>query len=318
MKKEYCTCTARKKALPCARCDDSGVQYRDTPNETWCRECLSYFPVDGCDDCWGTGLTDTKIHALFGLFVYPDMTYEEILANKVIYTRCKSAVFAMLYGGEGFTLKSRLGVEIEVADAAYAQFCRRYPGVGANRQKIIDMFCTLTQPNGIGSKVEWKEPQDYIESMFGFRRYFTLENKIAKALFELANSPPASWKNIKIKVVRRDREQTAMGAVQSALYGATFALQSSNMRAAANHVIQSSGAQITKLVQRKIWDIQPSGVHEWYVQPMNIHDEIMCPTKPEFIDRVAQIVNDTVESLRAKVPLIKIVWEKAMKTWAEK
>lgn len=263
-------------------------------------------------------MTGKKIHGLFGVFVYPHMTYEEILADKEIYTRCKSAVFAMLYGGEAHTLKERLGVPIETAEKAYEQFGRRYPGVAIARRKIIDMFSALRQPRGIGTAVEWHDPADYIESMFGFRRYFTLENRIIKALFELAQAPPADWKAQKVKVQRRDREQTAMGATQSALYGAAFALQSSNIRAAANHVIQSSGAQVTKEVQRKIWDVQPPGVSEWLVQPMNVHDEIMCPTRPDYVDRVKCIVDTTVESFRPKVPLIKMEWDTTLTSWADK
>lgn len=263
-----------------------------------------------------------KIHALFGIHVFPDMTYEEILATEGTkddrYTRCKQAVFAMFYGGEGFTLKDRLGVDIETADKAYQAFCKRYKKVGIERKKVFDMFCSMRQPGGLGSKVEWFEPSDFIESMFGFRRYFTLENTICRTLFGLANKPPKEWKDIKIRVQRRDRLQTAMGAVQSALYGASFMLQAGNMRAAANHVIQSAGAQVTKKVQRNIWDIQPAGVGPWIVQPMNIHDEIMCPVKPGWEPKVKEVVDRVVESIRPKVPLIKMEWVTGLKSWAEK
>ena len=47
----------------------------------------------------------------------------------------------------------------------------------------------MRQPGGIGSKVEWHEPADFVESMLGFRRYFTLENRICKTLFDLADDP---------------------------------------------------------------------------------------------------------------------------------
>ncbi len=268
-------------------------------------------------------LTGKKIHALFGVHVFTDMTYEEILATAGTkddrYNRCKQAVFAMFYGGEGFTLKDRLGVDIETADRAYAAFCKRYRQVGVARKKVFDMFCSMSQPGGIGSKVVWTDPKDYIESMFGFRRYFTLENRICKALFDLSNKPPKDWNDKLLgKVVRRDRQQTAQGAVQSALYGASFALQASNMRAAANHVIQSAGAQITKGVQRKIWDIQPSGIHKWLVQPMNIHDELMCPTDPSVSKLVHTVVDTAVEALRPKVPLIKMEWSEKLNSWADK
>lgn len=262
--------------------------------------------------------TGKKIHALFGVFVYPHMTYEEILKNDDIYKRCKSAVFAMLYGGEGFTLKERLGVDIETADKAFDLFCRKYKQVGANRRRIEAMFCSMRQPGGTGRRVEWHQPHDKIESMFGFPRYFTLENQICKALYDLANDPPKDWKQFDKKVIRRDREQKAEGAVRSALFGAAFALQASNMRAANNHVIQSSGSEITKEVQRKIWDVQPSGVNDWVVQPFNVHDEIECPCKNEVVDRVKVVVNKTVESYRDRVPLIAMEWKTDMNSWADK
>ena len=179
----------------------------------------------------------------------------------------------------------------------------------------------MRQPNGIGTRVIWHDPAEYAESLFGFRRYFHLENQITKELFVIANSPPDDWKNITIKVKRRfdsDREQTASGAVQSALYGAAFGVQASNMRAGMNHVIQSSGAQITKNVERKIWDIQPHGFNEWIVQPCNVHDEIITPTHPDYVDVVNKVVNEAVESFRSKVPLIAMEWKDHINDWSEK
>jgi DNA polymerase I-like protein with 3'-5' exonuclease and polymerase domains len=180
------------------------------------------------------------------------------------------------------------------------------------------MFQSMKQAGGVGTAIEWNDPAEYIESMFGFRRYFTLETQVSKTLFNLARRPPKHLRGIKGKVMRRDREQTTSGAVMSALYAAAFALQASVTRAAGNHVIQSSGAQITKKVQRNIWDIQPHGVSEWLVQPMNIHDEIMCPTHPSKTDELKKVVDLTVESFREKVPLIKMEWETGLKSWADK
>jgi hypothetical protein len=312
-------CTRGDKRPECPRCKGEGVVDRYTEAETWCRECLSWHPKEGCDDCWGTGLCDTKIHALFGQFVYPDMTYDEIMRDKDKYTRCKSAVFAMLYSGEGYTLQDRLGVAIEVANAAHARFCSKYPGVGAAQRRIEAKFCTLRQDD-LTQRITWSEPADYIESMFGFRRYFTLENKISKELFDLAQAPPSSWRRLNLRVTRNPRkgEQTAGGATQSALFGAAFALQASNKRAAGNHEIQSSGATVTKDVQRRIWDFQPAGVGRWLVIPINVHDEIMAPTVPELVDAVKAAVDAAVESYRGRVPLIKMEWSTHMESWAEK
>jgi hypothetical protein len=275
-----------------------------------------------CSDCGGEGKCSQKIHALFAMSLFPGKTYEEIILSKGsktldMYDMGKRGVFALMYGGNESTLVTKLGVSMDVAKKAYTLFISRYLGVGHARQKIFDMFCSMKQEGGIGTRVVWHEPSEFVESLLGFRRYFTLENTICRTLFELGSKPPKEWKKINIKVVRRDREQTAYGALQSSLYAAAFGIQASNMRAAANHVIQSSGAQITKRVQRRIWDVQPHGSHEWLVQPMNIHDEILCPTKPEISARVKEIVDGTVAEYRKQVPLIGLQWQR-MNTWADK
>jgi hypothetical protein len=267
-------------------------------------------------------MSGKSLHGIFGTFVYPGKTYEDILASKGkqfdMYTRAKSAVFAMLYGGTEHTLKERLGVELEAATDAMHRFARAFPGVGQRRQEIFSKFASMRQPGGIGSAVEWHEPADFVESMFGFRRYFTLENMICKTLYDLAQSPPKEWRSIKIKVQRRERMQTAAGAVQSALFGAAFAIQAANMRAAGNHVIQSSGAQVTKRLQRRIWDLQPSGVEKWLLQPMNIHDEVMVPVLPELTQKLKETVDGVVQEYKQRVPLLEMEWVTGLKSWADK
>lgn len=288
------------------------------------------FEVVLADACYGDPelradlISGKKIHALFGEYLFPHLTYEQIMESKGLpneqdkYSLSKNGVFAMLYGGEAFTLTTRVGVTQQAADEAYHRWCQRYKVWGQKRKEYFDMFCSMRQPNGIGSKVEWSDPHDYIESMFGFRRYFTLENRICKALFNLAESPPKHWEELKMRVVRRDREQTACGAARSALFAAAFALQASNMRAAANHVIQSSGSSITKALQRRIWELQPVGISDWKVQPLNVHDEIMCPAHPDAVPMVRQIVESFVKEMASQVPLIEIDWSDKLKTWADK
>ncbi len=276
-------------------------------------------------DLHQTLLDGKKIHASLGVELYPHLSYDEIVASDGakapdidFYTRSKQGMFGFLYGGDHSTWNKRLNIPADQAHKAYDKWCAKYPGIGRSRMRIQNDFCSMRQPDGIGKQVIWHEPKDYVETFLGFRRYFTLENRICKALFTLANKPPAAWRNCQIKVVRRDRMQTAGGAVQSALFGAAFQIQAANMRAANNHLIQSAGAQITKETQRRIWDLQPAGVNEWRVAPMNIHDEIMCVTHPDFKQAVAERVRDTVESFRPQVPLIGIKWNLNMEHWAEK
>jgi DNA polymerase I-like protein with 3'-5' exonuclease and polymerase domains len=266
-----------------------------------------------------------KIHALFGLHLFPGKTYEEIMASKGehdnvknLYDRSKRGVFGIAYGGNEHTLMTRVGISEEGAIRGYKSWIGEYKVWAAARERDQRMFCSMTQPGGIGTQVVWKDPAEYIESLFGFRRYFHLENQIVKVLFDLANDPPKDWKYYKVKVVRRDREQTASGASRSALFAAAFNVQASNMRAAGNHRIQSSGATLTKGLQRVIWDLQPCGINRWHVQPMNIHDEVMCPALKHLRPVITKVVNNFVESYRDRVPLIEIDWGEEIQTWADK
>ena len=268
-------------------------------------------------------LSGKKIHALFAMALFPGKTYEEVIASDGssfdMYHKGKTAVFRMIYGGGWEGLADALGIPEDAARAAFDSFGQRYKGVEKAREKTFDSFCSMRQPAGVGSAVIWHEPAEYVESFLKFRRYFTLENTIAKALFDLARKVPAAWRKTDIKVMRRPgRIQTAGGAVSSALYGAAFGIQAANMRAAANHEIQSPGGQITKAVQRRIWDLQPSGVHELLVAPANIHDEIMCVTQPGSVKQVTEVVRESVESYRPQVPLIGMSWFESMANWAEK
>jgi hypothetical protein len=269
-------------------------------------------------------LRGKKIHAIVGMYFFPGMSYEDICATDGLggaddkYTRSKQGVFAMLYGGEAYTLSNRVGIPEADADEAYYRFTQDYPDLGKARSKISGMFQALSQPGGIGSKVEWQEPHEYIESMFGFRRYFNLENDIIRALFALAEDPPEAWNAVKLKVVRRDRVQTATGACKSALYAACFAMQGANMRAAGNHVIQSPGSTMTKELQVRLWGLQPSGVQDWHIMPMNIHDEVLAPTLPSLSPKVQNIVAEFIEEYKQFVPLLGIDWKSNITDWSEK
>ena len=142
-----------------------------------------------------------------------------------------------------------------------------------------------------------------------------------EALYNLAQKPTLEMKRVGrlIKVKRRDRLQTGSGALQSAVFAAAFSLQSSVIRAASNHVIQTPGAEMTKILQARIWEtIQPSGINEWYVMPFNVHDEIECPILPRYQEVLKKIVNDFVEEYKKYVPLLKMDWKQNLKSWGDK
>jgi DNA polymerase family A len=276
----------------------------------------------GCKECNETGKHRQTLHGLFGTFLYPGKTYLDILLTKGtsddLYTKSKSAVFTKLYNGTPFSMKERLGIPIEQGQKADEMFESRFRKVAIERKKVNDRFQSMRQVGGIGSKIEWNEPAEYVESIFGYRRYFNLENQICKILFDLAEKPPKSWTSLKINVIRRDREQSVSGAVRSALFAAAFQIQSAASRAAGNHLIQSSGATITKALQCDIWSLQPSGISDWIVMPLNIHDEIKCPSKPDMVSKIKNIVDIFVKEYKKKVPLIEIDWSNKLNSWADK
>lgn len=260
-----------------------------------------------------------KIHVLFAEMMFPDSSYEDILESKGtdndMYGKGKAGVFGDMYGGDWNTLVNRLGMEEEHAKQTTENWRNKYKGAARYRDEMHDRFASMKQPGGIGTRIQWHEPDEYVETLNGFKRYFTYENKICKMLFELANDPPKSWTICNQVVVRRDRQQTASGAARSAVFAAAFNVQAKNLRAAINHVIQGTGAKITKQVQRRIWDLQPPGVHPLQVKLMNVHDELLCVHRKELTSRIREIVLDTVDEDRTIVPLLDITWETDLKCW---
>lgn len=263
-----------------------------------------------------------KVHGLMGMELFPGTTYEEILASKAqtpdMYDTGKKGFFLKIYFGNAHTFNTKLGRPMDIAEQADMNFNRKYPGVKKFQDSVISRFTALTQPGGIGTKIDWRDPAQFAETFLGFKRYFTLENRVIRALFQMAQNPPKWMKDAKIRVTRRERIQTAGGATQSALYAAAFGLQSANIRAAGNHYIQSVGAEITKAVQHSIWQLQLCGVNGWIVQPMNVHDEIACPTKPGYESIVAKKVAEAVTEYKKHVPLLGMDWVTGAVNWAEK
>lgn len=284
-------------------------------------ECPDCFGV-GCDFCKEKGTIIAKIHALFAQELFPELTYRQIMESKGkekdYYTDGKRGLFALFYGGNEQTLVERIGVEEQVALAAILNFASRFPGIQRFQDSIREKFCSMTQPGGIGSKVIWQDPAEYVESMFGFRRYFDLENKVCRELFNLSENLPEEWKSMRLKVVRRDREQKVGSAIMSALFAAAFNIQGQNMRAAANHLIQSPGADMTKRLQCRLWNVQPVGISDWCVQPLNVHDELMTPCTNNVSSVCAEIVKDFIEEYRKHIPLLDMTWQTNIPSWAGK
>ena len=273
----------------------------------------------GCKKCNETGEEEIKVHAVFGTHFFPGKTYQDIRRSDGqvpdYYTVCKSGFFAWLFAGTEYTFEQNLGIPREQARKGIKSFEASYPEVLRKRTEAMTKYAPISQPEGIGTKPQWSEHETGVKTLLGFERRFDLELQVIKVLFELVEDPPEKW-DIEGSVYRRDRKQTKLGALRSALLGAAFAIQGKMARVGINHPIQGTGAQITKIIQNRLWALQPSGYHPWVVIPMNSHDEIMVPnTCPK---QVSEVVQETVKEYRSIVPLLKMDWQEVMSTWADK
>jgi hypothetical protein len=259
--------------------------------------------------------TGKKIHAIYGSIML-ELEYDVVKKNKGTYTDSKRAFLGRLYGAQDPKVSKVLNISLEQVRRNEAKLAGRYPGIGRARQETADKFCSMRQVGEVGSRIEWRDPAEYEESLLGYRRYFTLENKIVRALFDLASHAPEELRTGGSCQRTKGRAQTLGGAAQSAIYACAFGIQASAMRQAANHRIQSTGARITKELQADIWDHQPCGIHQWIVRPMQIHDEVQCP-RSRSVD-----LRGTVKALlarhRTRIPLLEMAWMQGLKSWAEK
>ena len=269
-------------------------------------------------------LKGKKIHALLAEAMYENVSYDEIIKYKKIsedeplgyYARGKRAFFARLYGALIDLLCKILWLTEDQVWKGLKYFFTKYKGVKESQDKTYADHQALIQEGGIGTRIVWKEPKEYVESFLGFKRYFRLEYDICKTLFDMAQNLKVSSR---MKVVRRDRMQTAGGATRSAIYAAAFNIQSQIMRSAVNHKIQSPGGQTTKNLQWELWDtFQPFGCQKWHIMLFNVHDELMVAHLEELGQKIEKVVNSFIEKMKNKIPLIAMEWKINLKHWGEK
>ena len=261
-----------------------------------------------------------NLHGIFASCLESSKTYEEIMeAKEAKIPWAKSVVYASSYGGTPEGIAKRLGLEPEIAINAYNIMMERYPQMGHTRKTITDRFSSLRQM-GEG-KIEHHAVETFVESMYGFRRYFDTEYEIQDLILGLIERMPTAWTNCESKIVRdtkKNRVQTISGASSSALYGGAFSVQNRVIRAALNHLIQSASRTITMGLHYRVWDLQPRGIRPFKLCLMSIHDELQVVSPPEMADEVFGAAAGYLEEVEARVPLISLEWASDLKSWADK
>jgi len=256
-----------------------------------------------------------SLHGLMAAELF-DTTYEEIMKNKdERYDKAKSCVYLMVYGGSAPKMAETTGLSVEVCQNAINNFLAKYAKMGVERQVVEDRFKSLTQ--GEDRRFEYNPPEDpYVESIFGFRRYFTNEYAIQKTILDVMENMPQSWQDLQMNVMRKEgRVQSLSGAICSALIGSAFSIQNRIIRAAMNHLIQSVGRSLTLGLQYNIWENQPQGIHDYKLCVMGIHDESAVACLPEMVEPVKQTVVDTIAEQSERITLIAMTWASGLPNW---
>lgn len=266
-----------------------------------------------------------SLHAMFAAELF-ETTYEEIMSSYKAnhdprYGKGKSAVYLTLYGGTFATLAKNCGVDEAIAEKAYNKMIQKYPQMGSTRKAITAKFSSIT--SNADGHMQFKLPDEqFIGSIFGFKRHFNAEYLAQKMIWDTVKNLPDKWRKLTLKVQRdrknENRIQTICGAVQSALYGCCYSIQNQIIRASNNHVIQSTGRHLTVGMQSYLWQLQPHGIHPFELTLMSIHDELAVCSPEELVEKIKERVIQKVARQREHVPLTSIEWFTNNANWAEK
>jgi len=260
-----------------------------------------------------------SLHALMAAELF-ETTYEDIVANKDNdpedrYGRAKSAVYLMAYGGTVETMAKNLSIDLETCKRGFKNFMSKYANMGVARKAIETRFTALQQ--GPDRRIRFEMPEEiFIETIYGFRRYFHNEYAVLRMIFELASNAPEEWTNLRMNVQRTEgRVQSVGGSIISALYGASFSVQNRIIRASMNHTIQSVGRTLTLGLQHDIWKLQPQGIKPLRIRVMTIHDESLVVGSPETALEVRETVRSTIRKQAERIPLISMGWATGLDNW---
>ena len=222
-------------------------------------------------------------------------------------------------GGDWNTLVQKLGVSEARAKAAYADFVKRYPGIGKARNKTFDAFCSMRQPAGIGSAVVWASPAEYVETFLGFRRLLFTGKQDLQGPVRAGPQRSGTLAGVTGQgQCRAIACRLAGGAVSSAASMVPPSKCRPPTCGPPRTTKSKAPERITKSVQRRLWDLQPAGVHPLMLAPLNVHDKLMVVAMPSIVPGITESVREVVESFRGHVPLIGMTWYEGMDNWAEK
>ena len=231
-------------------------------------------------------------------------------------TETKAIVFGSAYGASAYKIAETVNITLEAAEELLYNFYEKYSGMRDFKEEMQDTFCT-------GDTEDWTK--DSVEKMrrsvvdtFGYERSFDFETETAILFWKMAFSKSKSFKEIfwkleDYKLTRRDEKgpQNVQRCVMSAFLGAALTIQGAVARSATNSIVQSSGAQTTKMLMVHLWE-------KFGVPMLNIHDEVIIPQGYEHLNKaILEEVQVFIKSLLWKFPYLAMDF-KEIGNWSER
>jgi len=240
---------------------------------------------------------------------------DEIFINKC-RNQTKRIVFGILYGAAAPKINEVLEFEIndprgqEVLDA----FFERYKGAGAFRKSEEKRFLTADVERWTNDSVSRMARSS--TNLAGSTRHFDFECDVAAVLWQVGRNF-AKFVDCALiptgTIIRQDikGQQSIKGAVQSAFLGGAMAIQATVCRAAINDPIQSTGAELCKMLMAELWFAMHAPI-------LQIHDEYAAARHRNWLQQLAaRIIDAFMDKWRPVVRHIGLDY-KETELWADK
>lgn len=206
----------------------------------------------------------------------------------------------------------------EKAKAIHEAFFARYTGLKDYSEKLDAAFNTLSVESFETAAEDVASMKDSIESVFGFKRFFSFEKMVCQYLISahgLDREVRQELARLGLtgeEIVRSDwkGKQSIDKALTSARFGAVLAIQQAVFRAAGNHLIQSPGAELTKKLMARVF-------LRFGVACMNVHDELLLPASEGSFEEIGREVKEFLKEERKLVPSLGMDWVKMFR-WSDK
>lgn len=192
-------------------------------------------------------------------------------------------------------------------------FKARYKSITEASKKIESDFVTLTPDQFSDSVRAVYNMKDSITGMLGTTRKFILEKAFCKYLITtpLEKLVPEHLKYTNITRQEKKGVQPVYNSIMSARFGATMGIQQAVYRMGGNHIVQSTGADLTKRFMATLWK-------KYKIPMMNIHDEIIVPGGYEHLyNDIQATIKELLAEYKSLIPTLNMDWNQMAK-WSDK